>query len=89
MENLILPALVLAVYLGFIFPQLKRRRDYRTLQSSLAEGDEVVMNSGVHGFITALDETIVYVEVAEGVELKYTRSSIASRLDTAEADEDA
>lgn len=86
MESLILPGIVLAVYLGFIFPQLKRRRDYRELQASLNEGDEVVMNSGVHGFITALDENIVYVEVAEGVEMKFTRTSIASRLDVADDD---
>lgn len=84
MESLILPGIVLAVYLGFIFPQLKRRRDYRELQSSLNEGDEVVMNSGLHGFITALDENIVYLEVAEGIEMKFTRNSIASRLEAPE-----
>ena len=34
-----LPGLVLVVYLAFIFPQLKKRRDQRNLLASLTEGD--------------------------------------------------
>ncbi len=88
MENLILPALVLAAYFAFVYPQLKRKRDYRALQAAMAEGDEVVMDSGLHGIITVLDESVVYLEVADGVELKFSRSSIASRLSTTAEEDD-
>jgi preprotein translocase subunit YajC len=89
MENLILPALVLAAYLAFVYPQLKRKRDYRALQAALAEGDEVVMDSGLHGIITDMDATVVYLDVADGVELKFSRNSIASRLSSADDDDDS
>lgn len=82
MENLVLPGLVLVVYLAFIFPQLKKRRDQRDLLSSLSEGDEVITASGLHGIISALDQSVVYIEVGDGVELKYSRSSIATKLST-------
>jgi preprotein translocase subunit YajC len=80
MENLVLPGLVLVVYIAFIFPQLKKRRDQRNLLASLTEGDEVITSSGLHGIISALDESVVYIEVSEGVEVKFTRSSVATKL---------
>jgi len=82
MENLILPGLVLLVYLAFIFPQLKKRRDTRDLMNSLTEGDEVVTSSGIHGIISALDDAVVYIEVTDGVEIKFSRASITSKLKT-------
>ncbi len=81
MENLVLPGLVLVVYLAFIFPQLKKRRDQRNLLASLVEGDEVVTASGLHGIISALDDSVVYIEVSEGVEVKFSRASVATKLD--------
>ena len=80
MENLVLPGLVLIVYMAFIFPQLKKRRDQRDLLNSLAEGDEVVTSSGLHGIISALDESVVYIEVSDGVELKFSRDSVSGKV---------
>jgi preprotein translocase subunit YajC len=80
MENLVLPGLVLVVYLAFIFPQLKKRRDQRNLLASLTEGDEVITASGLHGIISALDDSVVYIEVSEDVEVKFSRSSVATKL---------
>ncbi len=88
MENFILPGLVLLVYIAFIFPQLKKRRDTRDLLASLGEGDEVVMSSGLHGIITALDEHIVYVEVSDGVEMKFTRTAVTTKLKNDDIDGD-
>ncbi len=88
MENLVLPGLVLVVYLAFIFPQLKKRRDQRDLLASLTEGDEVVMSSGLHGIITALDESVIYIEASEGVELKFSRASVTTKL-ASDVDEDS
>jgi preprotein translocase subunit YajC len=88
MENLVLPGLVLVIYLAFIFPQLKKRRDQRDLLASLSEGDEVVMSSGLHGIITALDDSVIYIEASDGVELKFSRASVTTKL-SGEADGDS
>ena len=91
MEALVLYAvLFLVLYFALVLPQQRRAKKTRELLSSLAEGDEVVTSSGIHGFITTLDEQIVWLEIAEGVELKMSRSAVAGKIndideETAEA----
>ncbi|NNF55272.1 MAG: preprotein translocase subunit YajC [Acidimicrobiales bacterium] len=80
METIILFGLFLVVYAVLVLPGLKRKREARDLLASLSEGDEVILDSGLHGIITALDGGIIYLEVSEGVEMKYARSSVAARL---------
>lgn len=81
MEALIFPALLfLVMYVALILPQQRRAKETRRLLASLSEGDEVVTSSGIHGFITTLDEQIVWLEIAEGVELKMSRSAVAGKV---------
>ena len=80
METIILFGLFLVVYAVLVLPGLKRKREAKDLMASLTEGDEVVLDSGLHGIITALDAGIIYLEVSEGVEVRYARSSVAARL---------
>jgi len=90
MEALIFPALLfLVMYVALILPQQRRAKETRRLLASLSEGDEVVTSSGIHGFITTLDEQIVWLEIAEGVELKMSRSAVAGKVgDEVETDDD-
>lgn len=89
MEALIFPALLFAVmYFALILPQQRRAKETRQLLASLHEGDEVVTSSGIHGFITTLDEQIVWLEVAEGVELKMSRSAVAGKVNEVTVDDD-
>lgn len=69
-----------AVYLFWLRPQQARRKEAKAELALLEEGDEIVMTSGVYGFITALDGNIVWIEVAPDVELKVTRDSIAGKI---------
>ena len=77
-----IPLILLAgvMYVALILPQQRRTREHKALLSGLGEGDEVVMSSGIHGFVTSLDADIVWVEVADKVELKVSRSAIATRI---------
>ncbi len=84
MENIVsLFPIVLAfgvAYFLFIRPQQKRTREHEALLKQLDEGDEVQLASGIFGFITAIDGSIVWVEVSPGVELKVARSSVANKV---------
>ena len=40
------------------------------MQRSISEGDEVLTTSGVYGFVTAVDGDIVWLEIAEDVEIR-------------------
>lgn len=81
-----LPIVVLGalMYVALILPQQRKTKEHRALLSSLQEGDEVVLSSGIHGFVQAIDGNILWVEVADRVELKVDRSAIATKLRTDE-----
>ncbi len=78
------------MYAVLILPQQRRSKEHKALLASLEVGDEVLMNSGIHGFLSVLDGDVVWIEVAEGVELKVARSAIAGKVNpVAPASDDA
>lgn len=88
MEALIFPALLFIVmYFALIRPQQRQAKQARELMASLEVGDEVITNSGIHGFINSLDDRIVWLEVSDGVELKISKAAIAGRVADDEDDE--
>jgi len=66
------------MYFLLIRPQSKRAKQHREMVANLSKGDEVVTNGGLLGRITALGETFLTVELADGVEVKVQRQSVAS-----------
>jgi preprotein translocase subunit YajC len=68
------------MYVALILPQQRRTKEHKALLASLHEGDEIVMNSGIHGFVSAIDGDILWVEVADKVELKISRSAVATKI---------
>ena len=90
MEQLIPFILILGVmYVALFLPQQRRNREHRNLLNSLEVGDEVVLNSGIHGFVSALDKQVLWLEVADKVELKVSRSAVAAKVTEPEATDDA
>lgn len=77
-----IPLIVVGVlmYVVLILPQQRRNREHRALLASLEEGDEVMTNAGVYGFVAAVDGEVVWLEVADGVELKVAKSAVANKV---------
>lgn len=75
---------LLLLYFVLFVPQQRRRKEAQALLASLEVGDEVVLASGIHGFISELEPTVVWIEVAPNVDLKVARSAIASRVNPLE-----
>ena len=50
------------------------------LLSNLAEGDAVLTSSGIYGIVTELDGEVMYLEVAEGIELKMSKAAVTRRV---------
>ncbi|MDW7771464.1 MAG: preprotein translocase subunit YajC [Desulfobulbaceae bacterium] len=63
-------------YFLLIRPQQKKAKEHQIFLGNLKKGDEVVTSGGIHGRITGLTDTIVTVEVADGVRIKVNRPSI-------------
>lgn len=84
----LLPLLLIFVAMYFLLlrPQRKRQKESRALQDSLKEGDEVLLNSGIIGFVDEVQEDgIVWLNVADKVEIRVTKGSIASRMSSVES----
>jgi len=72
--------MILIFYFILIRPQSKRAKEHRELVGGLSKGDEVVTNGGMLGKITGVSEQYVTLEVADNVELKIQKQSIATVL---------
>lgn len=78
-------AIPVALYFLMIRPQKKRMQAQQQLSKNIEEGDEVMTTSGVYGFVTAIEDDIVWLEIAEGVDIRITRSAIAKKTPTSAA----
>ena len=78
-----LPIVVIfgAMYFVLIRPQRKRAKAAKDLQSSLQEGDHVLLNSGIYGYISQIedDKPYVWFEANTGVEFRISRTAIAGK----------
>ena len=79
--NLIIVPVFAAMYFLLIRPQRKRAREAKELQGSLAEGDHVLLNSGIYGYISQIEEDKPYIwfEANTGVEFRINRSAVAGK----------
>ena len=83
-----------AIFAGMYFlllrPQRKRMKETQSLQSSLAVDDEVVLNSGIYGFITMIEGDIVWLDIADGhgterIEIRVSRGPVVRKTQPAES----
>jgi preprotein translocase subunit YajC len=77
-----LPLILIFVVFYFLLirPQTKRAKEHKKMVEGLAKGDEVVTSGGLLGRITQVGENFVQVKVAEGVEVKIQRQSVATLM---------
>ncbi len=64
-------------YFLVIRPQQKKLGEQEKMIKALQRGDRVVTSGGIHGKIAKLEgEDLLFVEIAEGVQIKIDRSSV-------------
>jgi len=77
MPLLLIVLLFGVMYFMMIRPQQKRRREAQQMQSALGPGDQIVTIGGLHATVVAVDDDVVTVEIAPGVEVRFARPAIA------------
>ncbi len=80
---LFMGAIGAAMYFLMIRPQRRRLKETQELQRAIGEGDEVITNAGIFGFVNAIDGDVVWLEIAEGTEIRVSRSSLLRRINPA------
>lgn len=65
-------------YFLLIRPQQKKAKEHKALLESMKKGDNVITAGGVHGKVSAVENDLVTLEVANNVNIKITKSYIAA-----------
>ena len=65
-------------YFLLIRPQQKKAKEHKALLEAMKKGDNVITAGGVHGKVTAVENELVTLEVANNVNIKITKSYIAA-----------
>ena len=78
----LLPLVAMFVVLYFIMirPQMKRQKEHKLMVEALAKGDEVITAGGVLGKVSKVEDNLLHVEIAKGVEVQIQRSAVTQVL---------
>jgi preprotein translocase subunit YajC len=61
-------------------PQSKRAKEHKELVGGISKGDEVMTSGGLLGKVSKVSDDYLAILVAENVELKIQKSSVAAAL---------
>ena len=76
--------LVMFASIGLIFyfmilrPQRKRQKEREEQLTKMEKGDKVILSGGIHGKISALEDTTVLVEISENTKVRFEKSAVSS-----------
>jgi len=75
-----LPLILIFVVFYFLLirPQTKRAKEHKKMVGELKNGDEVVTSGGLLGRIVEAGDQFLTLEVADGVQLKVQRNTVAA-----------
>jgi len=83
------------MYFVLIRPRSRRAKAAAALVASTEVGDEVVLNSGIYGFVSAVEDDVLWIDIADGhgaerIEIRVARSAVARKIvQSGEADSTA
>lgn len=84
-SGLLILALPLLLLAWMFWSANRRQRAQRGFNASLMVGDRIVTSSGVYGTIKHLDDESAYLEVAEGMVIRFDRRAVALKQPDAAA----
>ncbi len=73
---LMMVAIIAVFYFFMIRPQQKKQKEVQRAREAMKVGDKVVTAGGIHGRIKEVGDSWFLVEVADGVKLKFEKTSV-------------
>ena len=77
------------LYFFVMRPRKKQMKTRNEMLNNLSNGDHIVTVGGITGYIRALTEDYIYVEIAEGLTVEMTRQAVSAVLTDDDAADDA
>ena len=73
--------LVFAIfYFLLIRPQQKKMKEHEDMLNSIKPKDEIVTGGGIYATVVKAEEAVLTVKIADGVEVKISRSSVREKV---------
>lgn len=78
MLGTLLPIIAMFAIMWFLLirPAQKRQKQTKQMQDSLKRGDKVITIGGIHGTVDAVDDSSVFLKVADGTTLQFDRQAV-------------
>jgi preprotein translocase subunit YajC len=78
MASLVMMGLIFAVfYFVLILPMRRKQRKLETLVKQLKTGDKILLNSGIFGTITGVEEEAFQIRIDDKTRIKVLKSAVA------------
>ncbi len=76
-QMVMMMVIIMAIFYFFMIrPQQKKQKDLQKARDAMKTGDRVVTAGGIHGKIREVSDTWFLVEVADGVKIKFEKTSV-------------
>lgn len=72
--------IVVVFYFFMIRPQTKKAKEAKKFREAMGKGDKVITIGGIHGKITDVKEQYVSLQIANGVEIKVSKTAVSPEL---------
>ncbi|MBQ9639291.1 MAG: preprotein translocase subunit YajC [Bacteroidales bacterium] len=73
-------AMLVVFYFFLIRPQSQTAKKEQSYRDGLKVGDAVMTTGGIHGVITGVEKGYVYVQVAQGVKVRMSKTAIQPQV---------
>ena len=67
-------------YYMLIRPQKKKMEEHEAMLKAIKPKDKIITNGGIYATVAKIDDETLTVEIAEGVKIKISRSSVRENL---------
>lgn len=77
-QMIIMMAIMIAVFYFFMIrPQMKKRKEQKSFQSSLKKGDEVITVDGIIGNVLKINDEKIVIESAESTSMTVLKTAVS------------
>ena len=78
-----LPLILIGVVFYFMIlrPNKKRQKERQEQLAKVEKGDKVIMSNGMHGTISAIEDTTVLVQVSDNTKIRFEKAAITTLVD--------
>jgi preprotein translocase subunit YajC len=81
-----LVGILVVFYFFMIRPQTKKAKEAKNFREALSKGDKVITIGGIHGKIVEVKDQYIVLNIANGVDIKVTKSGVSPDLSKGKGD---